>query len=228
MSRIIAIGDVHGQFHMLRSLVEHLEKEYPGIQIVLLGDYIDRGEKVKEVLDFVINMTKKGHVALKGNHEDMLCNVLAQHDNFWVKQLWLDNGGVSTMKSYGITERFFENDIRDYMDKDHINFIFNLPWKYETDKYLFVHGGIDPELSLHHQDEETCLWIRGKFLNNEKKHPKKIVVGHTPFKAPLIRENYIAIDTGAFAGNKLTAILLPEEKIIQVDNSGKLVTENGE
>ena len=49
MSRLIAIGDIHGEIQKLNSLLEKLNLDKSDT-IVFLGDYIDRGENSKEVI----------------------------------------------------------------------------------------------------------------------------------------------------------------------------------
>lgn len=59
MKRLFAIGDIHGCFDSLKELVENkilLTKED---KLVLLGDYIDRGIKSKEVIDYIIDLQEK-------------------------------------------------------------------------------------------------------------------------------------------------------------------------
>ncbi|MEX1117653.1 MAG: metallophosphoesterase [Terrimicrobiaceae bacterium] len=72
------IGDIHGHADELRSLLENLGYEngngayrHPeGRKIIFLGDYIDRGPKIREVLEIVRGMVDAGQaLAILGNHE---------------------------------------------------------------------------------------------------------------------------------------------------------------
>jgi len=51
MKRLFAIGDIHGCFDSLQELVENKIQLDKDDKLVLLGDYIDRGNKSKEVLE---------------------------------------------------------------------------------------------------------------------------------------------------------------------------------
>ncbi|SDZ85913.1 metallophosphoesterase [Microbulbifer marinus] len=81
------IGDIHGHAQVLENLLEHLgygqgETGYshPNRKVVFLGDFIDRGEELREhrrLLDTVMAMVENGHAhAVMGNHE---FNALAFH-----------------------------------------------------------------------------------------------------------------------------------------------------
>ena len=73
-NRLFAIGDIHGCFDSFQELIENKIQLSKNDRLVLLGDYIDRGPKSKEVIDYIINLQAKGYniIALAGNHEVML------------------------------------------------------------------------------------------------------------------------------------------------------------
>lgn len=102
------------------------------------------------------------------------------------------------------------------MPPDHWQFYDTLKLFYETDDYIFVHAGLKPGVALYEQQEEDLLWIRKEFISSDYNFGKRVIFGHTPMRAPYIRENKIGIDTGAVYGNKLTCVVLPEEKFYSV------------
>ena len=72
------IGDIHGHADELEILLQKLGyKLFKGVytppenrQALFLGDYIDRGPKIRETLHIVKNMCDAGHAkAIMGNHE---------------------------------------------------------------------------------------------------------------------------------------------------------------
>ncbi len=73
-SRLFAIGDIHGCFDSLKELVENKIQLQKDDKLILLGDYIDRGDKSKEVVDYIIGLLENGFdvIPLMGNHEAML------------------------------------------------------------------------------------------------------------------------------------------------------------
>lgn len=82
--RIVAVGDIHGDYDALRAILHEAglvddAGRWTGGDTVLVqtGDYTDRGEKVREVLDFLMALETKARAAggrvevLLGNHEAM-------------------------------------------------------------------------------------------------------------------------------------------------------------
>ena len=71
------IGDIHGHADKLEALLQKMGYEKQnGIykhqerKALFLGDYIDRGPKIRETLEIVKAMVDEGHAtALMGNHE---------------------------------------------------------------------------------------------------------------------------------------------------------------
>jgi hypothetical protein len=78
------IGDIHGHAAELVQLLEALgyratggTYRHPGRKAIFLGDFIDRGPKIRQVLEIVRPMIEDGHaLAVMGNHE---LNALAYH-----------------------------------------------------------------------------------------------------------------------------------------------------
>src|SRR5476649_1487441 len=78
------IGDIHGHADELVQLLEALGYEkrksvygHPERKVIFLGDFIDRGPKIRQVLEIVRPMIEDGKaLAVMGNHE---LNALAYH-----------------------------------------------------------------------------------------------------------------------------------------------------
>ncbi len=99
MDRLFAISDIHGCYKPFYELVVNVIKLTKSDRLILLGDYIDRGEQSKEVVDFIIDLFNKGFniTALKGNHEVMLMDSYNDPD---LLPLWFMNSGMSTMDEF--------------------------------------------------------------------------------------------------------------------------------
>lgn len=208
--KIFAIGDIHGLYDKLTNLIYTLPINDDDL-LIFLGDYIDRGPDSKKVVDFLIDLKKSRKeeltVFLKGNHEVMFLDYI-QGKNI---ELFFYNGGGETIKNYTENGRFSVPD-------EHIQFYKSLLPLYETDNYVFVHGGLKPGVAIKNQSEEDLFWIRGDFIFSDYNFGKKIIYGHTPSKTflPYFDKYKIGIDTGAIYGGVLSAIMLPDEKIFSV------------
>ena len=211
MSKIFAIGDIHGCYDQMIALLKKIPIDFKKDTLVFMGDYIDRGPQSVEVVDYLIKLKKRipGIIFLKGNHEDMLEKYLNGTDRF----TYLLNGGQQTLDSYlSRSTATGTNPI----PPDHMEFYKSLRLTYETDDYIFVHAGLRPKISLESQDKEDMLWIRDKFLYSRYDFGKPVIFGHTPLGEPLVETNKIGIDTGAVYGNALTCVQLPDRVFFTV------------
>jgi serine/threonine protein phosphatase 1 len=217
-----AIGDIHGRRDLLDALLDAIEKDADAQGrapvIVFLGDIIDRGPESRQALDRVIATLQKhpGSRMILGNHEEfMLRFVDDAEERERVARMWFANGGLATVASYGFGRRDRVDTIARRLSEDfapHIAALRTADWMVETDRYCFVHGGIDPVLPLDDQDPTTTRWIRHEFLDHSGPFEKIVVHGHTPTESslPEIHENRIATDTGAVFSGHLTCAVLDE------------------
>ncbi len=209
---IYAIGDVHGCLDPLRRLMDQIHP-FEEDEVVFVGDYVDRGPDSKGVVDYLLTLQGR-YTFLMGNHERMFLDFLQGKERF----LFLYNGGEATLESYGGVGS---------IPAAHLAFLKRLLPYYETDHYLFVHGGIRPGIPLQDQDPMDLLWIREEFYAYPGRYPKTVVFGHTPMREVLIGEDRIGIDTACVYGNKLTCLVLPSREVIQVSNPLDDVSRSG-
>lgn len=203
MERIIAISDVHGCLAKLRNLFKKI-KPTEEDTIIFLGDYIDRGEDSKGVIDFITKLQKKYNViTLKGNHElfalDSYKAMQGQISKIAMRRSWMMNGGGECLRSYD-KESFnsgYENAALEKMFKVHGNFFNNLQLTYETENHIFVHGFLAHEQDVEDQEEWLCLWGRFNDIFPHKSG-KVVVCGHTTHEEPVDQGFKVCIDTGSF------------------------------
>ncbi len=200
MPRYIAVTDIHGELEKLESVLSKIDT-HPDDIFVFMGDYIDRGGKSREVVDRVIKQSETNKcIYLIGSHEYAMLH--SKTDEYY-KFLFDNYGGPATSKSYG----GFENIL-----KIHGNFYKNLKFYYLTDRYLFIHAGINPNYTLEAQNEVDMVYIRDKFIYSKHNLPQKIIFGHTEFDKPYIADDKIGIDLGCgkYKNAHLCALILDE------------------
>jgi serine/threonine protein phosphatase 1 len=223
---IFAIGDIHGSLRELTSLHKKIlnssKFNVSEDLLIYLGDYIDRGLKSKQVIDQIIKLknNKIKIINLMGNHEEFMIEFLFNNENNIEE--WLNYGLDQTFRSYDIEivefiKNGFDNSIIDKlrntllskMGNTHINFYKNLEIAYSTEKYFFVHAGIDPEKKIAEQEKKDFLWSRSRaFFDKDFRSEKIIVHGHTPVLNSTNNPYRINIDTGCYFSGKLTAVCL--------------------
>ena len=205
MKKIFAIGDIHGSYDRLKTLMDKIPIDFSRDTLVFIGDYIDRGPNSVEVVDYLMQLKNRvpGVIFLKGNHEDMLDKFINGDDRF----TYLLNGGQQTLDSY--LTKPVQSDFYP-IPPDHMDFFKSLRLFYETEEFIFVHAGLRPRVLLESQKPQDLLWIRDKFISTKYDFGKRVIFGHTPLKKPLVEPNKIGIDTGAVYGNALTCVQLPD------------------
>lgn len=213
MNRIYAIGDIHGCTTRLEALIARLDIDARHDRLIFIGDYIDRGPDPKGVVDRILDLRERlDHViCVLGNHEQMFLNYYLEHRD---AELFLDNGGSSTLLSYGF-QRSRQDPSFQVPDR-HLRFYQSLLPYYETADHIFVHAGLRPGIPLPEQDLDDLIWRRFEFIRSTHNFGKRVVFGHTPFSVPLVEPNKIGIDTGAVYGGPLTCLELPDMIFHQV------------
>jgi serine/threonine protein phosphatase 1 len=212
--RIYAIGDIHGcdvQLGNLHAIIAGDLARRPVTAPLLLhiGDYVDRGADTAGVLRRLLAgppITGVPVVNLLGNHDDTMLHALS--GDRAAATDWLFAGGAPALQSYGIDPDSPRNTWPERVPAEHLDFLRDLTLTHREGGYFFVHGGVRPGVPLERQAREDLLRMRQPFLYSEMDFGAVVVHGHTPVRAPVVRHNRIAIDTGAVFGGKLTCLVL--------------------
>lgn len=216
---IAVIGDVHGCFFTLKSLTEQIRSKYNTIEIYCVGDLVDRGNFSFEVMEFV---SEQYITFTPGNHDFMFYYHLKEPSNP-IGKPWIHNGCEPTLKSYqGRWEKI----------NDHLEMIISAPLLINHDECFISHAGISqfyssdlpedvlsdvPKLENMMRDNLDSLhgiiWNRDELINLGKLQ----VVGHTRLFEIRKNEynNTLYIDTAAVAGNKLSAAIIEDNKVVE-------------
>ncbi len=173
------IPDIHGCYYTLISLIDRLK---PGLEdeIFFLGDYIDRGPRSKEVLDYVIELKKNHHVyCLRGNHEEMYESD-SMNDEYNMK----DISGIFLPKY----QQFF---------KELYNYIV-------LDNAILVHAGINFNAKNPFADYKSMLWHANRSMFVKNFTSKRIIIGHSRKSITCIKNqvannaNVLPLDNGCY------------------------------
>jgi len=219
MGRTFAIGDIHGCFRTLFELLIRVIDLKKSDRLILLGDYIDRGDQIRDVIDFIIDLKEKGFdiVTLRGNHEQMLLDSVSDVEMF---TLWMMNKGASTLESFGVSDA-------SGLEGKYLEFFRSLANYTEIGNILFVHAGFNDFIDNPFSDTESMIWNSGLSYNNPLLKDRIIIHGHRPkqvaYVEALLRDKsrVIPIDTGCVYDKELgygnlSALNIQEMKLISL------------
>ena len=223
------IGDVHGCFDELVELLCRLGyrvdptsftiQSENGRKLVFLGDIVDRGPKIPQVLKLIMNAVAGGVAfCVPGNHDAKLLRKLRGRD---------------AQVTYGLAESLAQlANESDEFRQQVAEFIDDLVSHYVLDdgKLVVAHAGMKEsmqgrgsgavrEFALYGETtgeiDEFGLPVRYNWAA-EYRGAATVVYGHTPVPEPEWLNRTINIDTGCVFGGKLTALRYPEKELVAI------------
>jgi len=200
--RTIIIGDVHGCYCELTQLLEAIQVKSTD-DIISVGDLISKGPDSRSVMNWAMETPNLRCVL--GNHEARLLD------------RWM--GGKIPEKHSSDDET--RAQLGDSFEKS-MKFISSWPLFVRGNDCLVVHAGLDPRIvNLEEQSREDLLTIRvpkGMSIPWYEAYlgQQLVVFGHWAKREPIIRSNAIGLDTACVYGGKLSALILPERRIISI------------
>lgn len=230
------IGDVHGCFDELRALLERLGYEitpagddqnsfgfhvrHPeGRKAVFLGDLVDRGPKITEVLRLVMSMTAEGAaLCVPGNHDIKLMRKLNGRD------VRVTHGLAESLQQLERETEEFREQVRAFIDKLVSHYVL------DDGRLVVAHAGLKEALQgrgsgavrdfalfgeTTGETDEFGLPVRYNWAA-EYRGQAMVVYGHTPVPEPEWLNRTVNIDTGCVFGGRLTALRYPEKEFVSV------------
>ncbi|MCK6073893.1 metallophosphoesterase [Paenibacillus silvae] len=226
MNRTLMISDIHGCIAAFNQLLEDVHYNPKHDQLILLGDYVDRGPSSKEVVDKVMELVHEHHaVALRGNHDQRFVDLI-QEGGSSIQSKFIKHGGLPTLQSYCQPEHDFSQEMieeaREIIQSNyrhHIDFLSKLPLFYEDEAHIYVHAGLNPDYSeWKHQPERDFMYIKEKFIDRTfSSLHKKVIFGHTKTidihgSADVwFAEDKIGIDGGCASGMQLNCLIYQKD-----------------
>jgi protein phosphatase len=225
------IGDVHGCFDELRELMTTLGYSIDGNggghrvvtpedrKAIFLGDLVDRGPKIPEVLKLVMGMVEAGTaLCVPGNHDMKLLQKLRGKD---VK---IAHGLADSIAQLEVELPEFKSKVADFLDGLISHYVL------DEGKLVVAHAGMKEEMQgrgsgairsfalfgeTTGETDEFGLPVRYNWAADYR-GKASVVYGHTPVGEPQWLNRTVNIDTGCVFGGKLTALRYPEKEFVSV------------
>jgi protein phosphatase len=230
------IGDVHGCFDELRALLAklgyqvtevngdaaspHYEAQHPeGRKVVFLGDLVDRGPRIPDVLRLTMSMVESGAaLCVPGNHDIKLMRKLNGRD------VRITHGLAESLDQLEREPPELKERVAAFVDKLVSHYVL------DEGRLVVAHAGLKEELQgrgsgkvrdfalfgeTTGETDEFGLPVRYNWAA-EYRGKAMVVYGHTPVPEPEWLNRTICIDTGCVFGGKLTALRYPEKELVSV------------
>ncbi len=231
------IGDVHGCFDELVALLERLDYrieptgvggsggagfsvDHPqGRKAVFVGDLVDRGPGVANVLRLVMSMVADGTaLCVAGNHESKLVRKLKG------RNVQVSHGLAESMAQLELEPPEFQQQATQFMDRLISHYVL------DGGNLVVAHAGMKEEYQgrASARVRDFCLYGETTGETDELGLPVRadwaagyrgiatVVYGHTPVTEPTWLNRTINVDTGCVFGGRLTALRYPENELVSV------------
>ncbi len=214
IQRTICIGDIHGCAAEFQDVLEACNFSPDRDALVLVGDLIAKGPDPHQVIKRARELNAS---AVLGNHEQRLLD--------WKYAQEQQQSAPPLQRNHRHTLNQLEYE--DWL------WLRTLPYFIELHAYnvVCVHAALIPNLPLSHQPREVMLTIRSRLpdgtLSPRSRQgepwaatwpgPQHVVFGHDATRGLQQYPYATGIDTGCVYGGKLTALILPEHQLVQVD-----------
>ena len=230
------IGDVHGCFDELVDLLTNLgysiEKQAngdgapaytaqppEGRKAIFLGDLVDRGPKIPEVLKLAMSMVAAGTaLCVPGNHDVKLMRKLRGKD------VQITHGLADSLEQMEKESPEFRDRVSKFIDSLVSHYVLH------DGKLVVAHAGMKEEMQgrgsgkvrdfamygeTTGETDEFGLPVRYNWAA-EYRGKAMVVYGHTPVPNSDWLNRTINIDNGCVFGGRLTALRYPEKEIVSV------------
>ena len=190
-----------------------------GRRVIFLGDLVDRGPKIPQVLKWVMAMVGTGTAfCVPGNHDVKLLRKLQG------KEVPIKHGLAESLDQLSRESTEFTEAVAEFVE--------GLPSHLVLDegRLVVAHAGVKeamhglPDRETRHfalygettgEIDEFGLPVRYNWAA-EYQGPASVIYGHTPVPEPVWLNRTLNIDTGCVYGGRLTALRYPEGKLVSV------------
>ena len=190
-----------------------------GRKAVFLGDLVDRGPKIPEVLRLVMSMIEAGTaLCVPGNHDIKLMRKLRGKD------VQITHGLADSLEQLDKESPEFRTQVSEFLDELVSHYVL------DDGKLVVAHAGMKEEMQGRGSGKVRDFALYGETTGEtdefglpvrynwaaEYRGKAMVVYGHTPVPQPDWLNRTINIDTGCVFGGSLTALRYPEKELVSV------------
>lgn len=213
-SEVVVIGDVHGCYDELLSMLQMLKDNNENrILKIFVGDLVNKGPKSKEVIQLFMK-SREDMISVRGNHDDV---VIDQYVNIIEKNP---------------EELRAKNEWMKDLTREEVDYLISLPYSIRVPSLnsIIVHAGILPGTEVETMSDQDIVSMRnvisamsefgevvyeatkgtkqGTAWAKLHKGPEHIYFGHDA-RRKLQQEPFATgLDTGCVYGGELTGIFI--------------------
>jgi protein phosphatase len=190
-----------------------------GRKVVFLGDLVDRGPKIPQVLRLVMGMVAEGDaLCVPGNHDTKLMRALRG------KQVQITHGLAESLQQLEPETAEFKEQVAEFIYARVSHYVL------DAGNLVVAHAGMKEDMQgrasgavrefalfgeTTGETDEFGLPVRYNWAA-EYRGQTMVVYGHMPVPEPEWLNKTINIDTGCVFGGSLTALRYPELELVSV------------
>jgi hypothetical protein len=209
--RTVLVGDVHGCLDELEALLRVVGADPTADDVILVGDLTAKGPDSRGVVQLC---RERGFRAVLGNHDAKVLSLA-------------EPTGLEPHPAPGTHQAVADSLTRadwDYLQA--LPLLLELP----TQMAIVVHGGLVPGVALTAQPRKYLLNLRSLTPDGQPSTrvkdgvpwasrwtgPEHVIFGHDAVRGLQRHLHATGLDTGCVYGRRLTALVLPERRLVSV------------
>jgi protein phosphatase len=190
-----------------------------GRRAIFLGDLVDRGPRIVDVLRLAMSMVESGTaLCVPGNHENKLCRKLKGKD------VRVTHGLEETLKQLETEPQAFRERVAAFIDELVSHYVL------DDGKLVVAHAGMKEAYQGRASGRVRAFALYGETTGetdeagmpvrldwaSDYRGKATVVYGHTPVAESHWLNKTINVDNGCVFGGKLTALRYPERELVCV------------
>ncbi|QHA81903.1 phosphoprotein phosphatase [Pseudomonas mediterranea] len=202
--RDFVVGDIHGHFKLLKTLLVHANFDAGRDRVFSVGDLIDRGPDSLEVMNW---LAEPWFHAVRGNHEQMLIDCVSGQGDI---ARHTRNGGAWLYELAATTQHELSNALQklpliievDLVEGGKIGIVHaEAPLLQDDGDWQTAKDALSGHFgeNSRHRALQTALYARGK-IEQQNNDPirgiSRLYVGHSTVSSVTRLGNVVYIDTG--------------------------------